>query len=448
MQLVVQSGAEPGRTYDLNAGTKLSIGRQSSNQIVISDEQVSRRHAEVESNAGGVVVNDLSSSNGTFVNGTRISSPIVLKPGDTLQVGTTVLKLIDNQAATQTIPPGLYAASEATQVAGDFKPGAFSGAGSSGFSPRSEPPAYGSSSNSSGASFSAPPAQDFGFNPPPPSQSSASSYGSPSDASLDFGKGEVGAGSYNDQAAFNPAQPASAYSQPGYGQAEQGGGYAQSGYGQMPEQAGIYNQPGYGQMPGQAANYSPQMGYDQQGAPYGQPGYPANQSAYGRPQPQQAVKSARKNNVLFIGIGAVILVLIILALLFVFLGRAGASGDLPTPTNSTRYEISNSDQLDLTKNAKSFKFNLYTSSDNVAALGSLYKDKMKAKGYTLDSRSTDDPDQKLLVFTNGDKAALVILSKLTKSSISSIEQQNSALVGKLKEGDTMVLLGEGKTADL
>jgi hypothetical protein len=106
MQFVVQSGAEPGKTYDLNVGTELSVGRQSANQIVVSDEQVSRRHAEIKGVAGGALVTDLGSSNGTFVNGTRVSSPQTIRPGDTLQVGTTVLRLVDSDNVVSTMPAG------------------------------------------------------------------------------------------------------------------------------------------------------------------------------------------------------------------------------------------------------------------------------------------------------------------------------------------------------
>lgn len=106
MQLVVQSGAEPGKTYDLNPDGKLSIGRQSANDIVVSDEQVSRRHAEIQAVANGVLVTDLGSSNGTFVNGTRVSSPQTIRSGDTLQVGTTVLRLVDSESMASTLPAG------------------------------------------------------------------------------------------------------------------------------------------------------------------------------------------------------------------------------------------------------------------------------------------------------------------------------------------------------
>src|SRR5436305_1129710 len=114
MQLVVQSGAEPGRTYDITASQKIRMGRQSGNDVVVPDEQVSRRHAEIEERNGGLIVTDLGSSNGTFVNGTRIASPQSLQAGDTVQVGTTVLKVLG--AAPGGMAAGDYDQGGATQV--------------------------------------------------------------------------------------------------------------------------------------------------------------------------------------------------------------------------------------------------------------------------------------------------------------------------------------------
>src|SRR5690349_747236 len=105
MQLVVQSGSEPGRIYEV-AGRKVVVGRQSGNDVVVPDEQVSRKHAEIEERGGVLVVTDLNSSNGTFVNGTRISSPQTLRAGDTVQVGTTVLRVVESQNSAATVPTG------------------------------------------------------------------------------------------------------------------------------------------------------------------------------------------------------------------------------------------------------------------------------------------------------------------------------------------------------
>lgn len=69
-----------------------TVGRGQDNNIVIHDENVSRVHLQlVQDDNGNVSVVDLGSTNGTFVNGSRISSETKLKPGDLLRIGDTEL---------------------------------------------------------------------------------------------------------------------------------------------------------------------------------------------------------------------------------------------------------------------------------------------------------------------------------------------------------------------
>lgn len=76
------------RPYDL-AGTLVTMGRESSNDIVVQDINASRRHAELRLNAQGIwVVTDLSSMNGTLVNGVSVASH-PLYPGDIVTIGKT-----------------------------------------------------------------------------------------------------------------------------------------------------------------------------------------------------------------------------------------------------------------------------------------------------------------------------------------------------------------------
>ena len=58
---------------------------------VLMDEQVSRQHAQIRQETGGAVIYDLNSTNGTFVNGKRITGPCPLRPGDVIAVGDTEL---------------------------------------------------------------------------------------------------------------------------------------------------------------------------------------------------------------------------------------------------------------------------------------------------------------------------------------------------------------------
>jgi hypothetical protein len=62
------------------------IGRHVECDITLSDSNVSRRHAEIHKDPSGWILKDLGSTNGTFVNGTKISSPRYLSDGDIISV--------------------------------------------------------------------------------------------------------------------------------------------------------------------------------------------------------------------------------------------------------------------------------------------------------------------------------------------------------------------------
>ena len=98
--VVVQSGPEAGRRVEL--GLEVAIGRQDAD-LVLEDPEVSRRHAVLRRSGGSVVVEDLDSTNGTFVNGERIHSPIRVGPGDEVRVGRTTLEIETDQRADDTI---------------------------------------------------------------------------------------------------------------------------------------------------------------------------------------------------------------------------------------------------------------------------------------------------------------------------------------------------------
>ena len=70
-----------------------SIGRHDDCQIRIKSSQVSRRHCELFEAGGKLAIRDLGSSNGTFVNGKKITGQQVLKSGDELTVGTVTLRV-------------------------------------------------------------------------------------------------------------------------------------------------------------------------------------------------------------------------------------------------------------------------------------------------------------------------------------------------------------------
>ncbi len=93
-QLVMRSGPTPGAIFPLE-GDQLMIGRDSSNAVAISDAEVSRRHARLTFQGGKYVLEDLGSTNGTFVNGQRLAGPHVLKAGDVVALGEQIVLMYD-----------------------------------------------------------------------------------------------------------------------------------------------------------------------------------------------------------------------------------------------------------------------------------------------------------------------------------------------------------------
>jgi len=83
------AGRDGGRAVDVL--TPATIGRRSDGDIIIDDPDVSRRHARLEAENGVVFISDLSSSNGTFLNGERVRHSIEVRAGDRIDVGTTRL---------------------------------------------------------------------------------------------------------------------------------------------------------------------------------------------------------------------------------------------------------------------------------------------------------------------------------------------------------------------
>lgn len=88
--VVVEQGESVAR-HALGADP-LTVGRDLARDIVLNDGQVSRLHLQVAIVGGEVVVEDLGSSNGTFLDGQRLTAPAVLPPGGWVQVGTRLLK--------------------------------------------------------------------------------------------------------------------------------------------------------------------------------------------------------------------------------------------------------------------------------------------------------------------------------------------------------------------
>jgi len=88
-QLVMHSGPTPGKTFPME-GDVLTIGREATNAIAINDAEVSRKHAQLVFQGGKYIITDLGSTNGTFVNGQRLTGQHVLQPGEIISLGEQI----------------------------------------------------------------------------------------------------------------------------------------------------------------------------------------------------------------------------------------------------------------------------------------------------------------------------------------------------------------------
>jgi predicted component of type VI protein secretion system len=111
LTLEVTSGPAAGQSIQL--AEELVIGREDAG-LVIDDPEISRRHARVTPVDGGVMVEDLGSTNGTFVNGERANEPVTLKESGVIHVGTTDLAV--------NIPIVPIAAETRVRQVADFEP--------------------------------------------------------------------------------------------------------------------------------------------------------------------------------------------------------------------------------------------------------------------------------------------------------------------------------------
>ena len=105
-KLVVLSEGMTGRTHELKV-EKTTIGRVEDNTFPIAEPSVSSHHCEILLRGNDVVVKDLNSTNGSYINGERITDA-VLKPGQILRLGQVEMRL-----ETEAVPA---AAKKATQT--------------------------------------------------------------------------------------------------------------------------------------------------------------------------------------------------------------------------------------------------------------------------------------------------------------------------------------------
>lgn len=94
-QLVMHSGPTPGKIFPME-GDVITIGREAGNAIIINDAEVSRKHTQFVFQGGKFIVTDLGSTNGTFVNGQRLTGQHVLQPGEVISLGEQINLLFES----------------------------------------------------------------------------------------------------------------------------------------------------------------------------------------------------------------------------------------------------------------------------------------------------------------------------------------------------------------
>jgi pSer/pThr/pTyr-binding forkhead associated (FHA) protein len=101
-KLVILNQGMTGRTFDLNI-ERTTVGRVEDNTFQIADGSVSSHHAEILLHGPEILVKDLNSTNGSYINGEKITES-VLKPGQVLRFGQVELKIDDGQPLSAAAP--------------------------------------------------------------------------------------------------------------------------------------------------------------------------------------------------------------------------------------------------------------------------------------------------------------------------------------------------------
>ena len=133
-RLVILSEGFTGKAYELTVD-KTTVGRVEDNTFPIPEASVSSHHCEVLLRGGDVIINDLNSTNGTFINGRQITGEAPIKPGQILRLGQVEIRLEDVSAQkapskklpdqTMVIPQGVKLGQEPSTKAVAFDKNTF-----------------------------------------------------------------------------------------------------------------------------------------------------------------------------------------------------------------------------------------------------------------------------------------------------------------------------------
>src|SRR4051794_3484923 len=119
-KLQIDSGPQQGQTVEVT-GERFLVGRGADGQLTLQDSEASRHHALMRPQPdGSVVLEDMGSTNGTFVNGQKVTGPVTLSGGEKVRMGDTEMTFTggDDGRTRVTPPPDLAQAGAAAAAAG------------------------------------------------------------------------------------------------------------------------------------------------------------------------------------------------------------------------------------------------------------------------------------------------------------------------------------------
>ena len=112
-QIIMRAGPTPGKVFPVS-GESFTIGREPGNGIVINDAEVSRKHARMVQSGNTYTIEDLGSTNGTFVNGIRLTAPHTLRPGEVIAFGEQISVVFEAVVVTDPNATMLHTAKPST----------------------------------------------------------------------------------------------------------------------------------------------------------------------------------------------------------------------------------------------------------------------------------------------------------------------------------------------
>jgi len=94
LSLLVTSGPPELKGMRVTLDRTVRIGREPGLELIVADDFVSSRHAQLVPGANGTVLEDLGSTNGTILNGAALTAPAPVSPGDEIVIGTVRMKVV------------------------------------------------------------------------------------------------------------------------------------------------------------------------------------------------------------------------------------------------------------------------------------------------------------------------------------------------------------------